>query len=99
MQRRKVNTAEASIDWPFRRQARKVAEAEATMERARAVVDHHDGELGREDHRRQAAIAARQALGAEAANYARLLMGTMLRDPAKTGLTETTGPSPQLGGV
>ena len=65
------------------------------MERARAAVDHHDGELDREDHRRKAAIAERQALGAEAANYARLLMAGMLRDPAKTGLTET-GPTPQL---
>ena len=76
-------------------QAQKVAEAEATVERARAAVDHHDGELDREDHRRQAAIAERQALGAEAANHARLLMAAMLQDPAKTGLTET-GPTPEL---
>jgi hypothetical protein len=78
-----------------RQQALKVAEAEATVERARSAVNHHDGELDREDHRRNAAIAERQALGTEAANYARLLMAAMLRDPAKTGLTET-GPTPQM---
>jgi hypothetical protein len=79
----------------YRAQAQKVAEAEAKVERARAAVDHHDGELDREDHRRDAAIAERQALGAEAANYARLLMAAMLQNPAQTGLTET-GPIPQL---
>lgn len=79
----------------YHQQAQKAAEAEAIVERARAAVDHHDGELDREDHRRHAAIAERQALGAEAANYARLLMAAMLQDPAKTGLTET-GPTPQL---
>ena len=73
-----------------------MADAEATVERARTAVDHNDGELDREDHRRKAAVAERQALGAEAANYARLLMAAMLRNPAQTGLTET-GPSPQLG--
>jgi hypothetical protein len=78
-----------------RQQEHKVAEAEATVERARGAVDHHDGELDREDHRRNAAIAERQALGAEAANYARILMAAMLKDPAQTGLTET-GPIPQL---
>ncbi len=79
----------------YQQQAQQVAEAEATVERARAAVDHHDGELNREDHRRDAAIAERQALGAEAANYARILMAAMLRDPAKTGLTET-GPIAEL---
>ena len=79
----------------YRQQAHKVARAEATVERARAAVDHHDGELDREDHRRKAAIAERQALGAEAANYARLLMAGMLKNPAQTGLTET-GPIPEL---
>ncbi|MGH3219395.1 MAG: hypothetical protein ACRDPY_11915 [Streptosporangiaceae bacterium] len=79
----------------YKKQAQTVAEAEATVERARAAVDHHDGELDREDYRRQAAITERQALGAAAANYARLLMAAMLHDPAKTGLTET-GPIPQL---
>ena len=77
-----------------RQQGAKVAKAEATVERARAAVDHHDGELDREDHRRLAAIAERQALGAEAANYARILMAGMMRDPAKTGMTET-GPVPE----
>lgn len=81
----------------YQQQAQKAAEAEATVERARAAADHHDGELDREDHRRKAAIAERQALGTEAANYARLLMAAMLRDPAKTGLTET-GPTPQMPG-
>lgn len=79
----------------YRRQARKVAEAEATVERARAALDHHDGELDRENHRRRAAIAERQALGAEAANYARVLMAAVLQDPGKTGLTET-GPVPRM---
>ena len=79
----------------YRQQAQKVAQAEATVERARAAVDHHDGELDREDHRRDAAIAERQALGAEAANYARIIMAAMLQNPAMTGLTET-GPIPEL---
>jgi hypothetical protein len=79
----------------YRQQAQKAAEAAAIVDRARSAVDHHDGELDREDHRRLAALAERQALGAEAANYARIMMATMLRDPAKTGLTET-GPTPQL---
>jgi hypothetical protein len=87
--------AYARLGKQYRQQARTAAAAEATMERARAAVDHHDGELDREDHRRTAAIAERQALGAEAANYARILMAAMLQNPAQTGLTET-GPIPQL---
>jgi hypothetical protein len=83
------------LDRQHRQQEQKVAEAEATVDRARSAVDHHDGELDREDHRRWAAIRERQALGAEAANYARILMAGMLGDPAKTGLTET-GPTPQM---
>jgi hypothetical protein len=79
----------------YRRQAHAVAQAEATVERARAALDHHDAELDREDHRRRAAIAERQALGAEAANYARILMAAALQDPGKTGLTET-GPGPRM---
>ena len=75
-------------------QVQKAAEAEANLDRARSALDHHDSELGREDHRRLAAIADRKALGAEAANYARILMAAMLRDPAMTGLTET-GPVPE----
>jgi len=82
----------------YRRQAHKVAQTEATVERARTALDHHDAELGREEHRRQAAIAERHALGAEAANYARILMATILQDPAKTGLTET-GPAPRMLGL
>ena len=88
-------SAYVRLDKQYQQQAQKVAEVESIVERARAAVDHHDGELDREDHRRQAAIAERQALGAEAANYARLLMAAMLQDPAKTGLTET-GPAPEL---
>ena len=45
-------------------------------------------------HRRQAAIVERQALGAEAANYARIVMAAMMADPAKTGITETGPDSP-----
>ena len=79
----------------YRRQTQQVARAEATLDRARSAVDHHDGELDREDHRRLTAITERKALGAEAANYARILMASMLQDPAKTSLTDT-GPTPQM---
>jgi len=81
----------------YQEQVQKAAEAEATVDRARSAVDHHDGELDREDHRRRAAIGERQALGAEAANQARILMAAMLRNPAQTPLTET-GPTPQMPG-
>ncbi len=77
----------------LRKQARITASAVAEVDRARSALDHHAGELDREDHRRKVAIAERQSLGTEAANYARYLMATMLADPAKTGLTET-GPLP-----
>ena len=77
----------------YRKQAERVAKADAAADRARAALDLHDGELDREDQRRVAAIADRQALAAEAANYARVLMAGMMRDPAKTGITET-GPVP-----
>jgi hypothetical protein len=76
-------------------QVHRTAAAEARLSRARSAVEHHAGELAREDHRRSAAITARKALGAEAANYARLLMAARMRDPAKTGITET-GPVPEL---
>jgi hypothetical protein len=79
----------------YHKQAKRVASADAAADRARAAVDLHEGELDREEQRRDAAIADRQALGAEAANYARVLMAGMMRDPAKTGITET-GPVPQL---
>jgi hypothetical protein len=76
-------------------QVQKAATAEAMLERARATADLHAAELDREDHRRRAPLGERQALGAEAASYSRVLMAAMLRDPAKTGLTETV-PVPQM---
>jgi hypothetical protein len=79
----------------YREQAKRVASADAAADRARAALDLHEGELDREEQRRNAAIADRQALAAEAANYARVLMAGMMRDPAKTGITET-GPVPQM---
>ena len=75
-------------------QAMLVAKAEAGRDRAEAVLELHDGELQREDQLRAAAIADRKALAAEAANYARVMMAAMLRDPAKTGLTKA-GPVPE----
>jgi hypothetical protein len=78
----------------FRKQAERVAKANAKADRARAALDLHDGELDREDQSWLAAIADRKALAAEAANYARILMASMMRDPAKTGITET-GPVPE----
>jgi hypothetical protein len=59
----------------------------------KSFARHHG--ISAMSRRRQAAIAERQALGAEAANYARILMAAMLKNPAQTGLTET-GPTPQL---
>jgi len=79
----------------YRKQAKRVAQADAEADRARAALELHDGELDREEQRRIAAIADRKALAAEAANYARVLMAAMLRDPAKTGITET-GPVPPM---
>ncbi len=79
----------------LRKQEAVVVTLEAQLERARAVVDMLAGDLDREDHRKRAAILERQAFGAEAANMARILMAAMLKDPAKTGLTET-GPVPEL---
>jgi hypothetical protein len=81
----------------LRKQESVVVSLEAQMERARAVVDMLAGDLDREDLRKKAAILERQAFGAEAANFARIQMAAMLRDPAKTGLTET-GPVPELPG-
>jgi hypothetical protein len=72
-----------------------VVRLEGELTRAKAAIDHVDGNLDREDHRRRAAILERQALGAELANWARVTMAAMLKDPAKTGLTET-GPVPEL---
>jgi hypothetical protein len=79
----------------YREQAALLATADATVDRAQAALDAHDGELDREAQRRVAAITERQALGAEAANHARILMAAILHDPAKTGLTET-GPVPEM---
>jgi hypothetical protein len=79
----------------LRNQEAEVVALEAQLERARAVADMLAGDLDREDHRKRAAILERQAFGAEAANMARVLMAAMLKDPAKTGLTET-GPVPEL---
>lgn len=79
----------------YRALAERRAAAEAAVDRARAAVDLHDGELDREEQRRLAAIAERKALAAEAANHARILMAAMMSDPAKTGITET-GPVPEL---
>jgi hypothetical protein len=79
----------------YNEQARRVAKAEAEKARAQEAVDRHDGDLERQRQLRSAAIADRRALGAEAANYARVLMAGMMRDPAKTGITET-GPVPDI---
>jgi hypothetical protein len=79
----------------LRKKEAAVVAMEAELERARAVMDRLVGDLDREDHRKRAAILERQAFGAEVANLARVLMAGMLRDPAKTGLTET-GPVPEL---
>lgn len=79
----------------LRKQEAVVVALEAQLERARAVVDMLAGDLDREDYRKRAAVLERQAFGAEAANLARVLMATMLQDPAKTGLTET-GPVTEL---
>jgi hypothetical protein len=79
----------------YSEQAQQVAKAEAGRDRAEAVLERHDGDLHREDQQRMAAITDRRALGAEAANYARVLMASMMNDPAKTGITET-GPVPDM---
>jgi hypothetical protein len=72
-----------------------VVRLEGELARAKAAIEQLDGDLDREDHRRRAAILERQALGAELANWARIMMAAALRDPAMTGLTET-GPVPEL---
>jgi hypothetical protein len=82
----------------LRKQEGVVVSLEAQLERARAVADMLAGDLDREDYRRRAAVLERQAFGAETANLARILMAAMLRDPAKTGLTET-GPVTELPGI
>jgi len=72
-----------------------VVALEGQLARAQAALDLLDGDLDREDHSRRAAILARQALGADAANFARIMMAALLGDPAKTGLTEN-GPVLEL---
>lgn len=79
----------------IRKQRQEIIRLEGELVRARAAIDQLDGDLDREDHRRQAALRERQALGAELANFARVTMAAMLADPSKTGLTET-GPEPEL---
>jgi hypothetical protein len=86
------HVAYARLGKQYRQQQKKVAEA--AVAQARAAVACLDAELDREDHRRQAAIVERRALGAEAANYARIVMAAMMADPAKTSITETGPDSP-----
>lgn len=78
-----------------RAQEEVIVRLEGELTRAKAAVDLLDGNLDREDHRRRAAILERQALGAGLANWARVTMAAMLKDPAMTGLTET-GPVPDV---
>ncbi len=66
-----------------------VARLRGELDRARNAVHHHHGESDRDLDRRDIARVARQALGAEAANYARVLMAQHMQDPRKTGVTET----------
>jgi len=92
-------SAYARLGRRYRLQQRKAADAEATANRAAAAVDHLDFELDHAEQLRQVAIADRNALGAEAANYARVLMAAMLKDPAKTGLIETGPDSPSANAL
>ncbi|MGW5230428.1 hypothetical protein ACWEP5_36540 [Nocardia niigatensis] len=77
----------------LRRQELVVTRARGHAERAHAVLAHHSGEFERDLARHNQARADRQALGAEAANYARVLMAQHMQDPRKTGVTES-GPRP-----
>jgi hypothetical protein len=77
----------------FNEQAKVVAKAEAERARAESVRELYDAEIERQGRMRDHAIADRQALGMEAANYARVIMAVQMRDPAKTAVTET-GPVP-----
>jgi hypothetical protein len=79
----------------YRKQAKRVAKADARADRAHAALDLHSGELDREDQLRIAAITSRKTLAAEAANYSRVIMASMMRDPAKTNVTQT-GPVPEM---
>lgn len=75
------------------RQEAVVARLRGEADRARNSVAHHSGEYDRDLARRDSARAERQALGADAANYARVLMAQLMRDPRKTGVTDR-GPVP-----
>lgn len=83
---RRAHTAVAGQEDAVRR-------ARAHLERAKQVLSHHSGEFDRDLARRNQARADRQALGAEAANYARVLMAQRMQDPRKTAVTES-GPIP-----
>jgi hypothetical protein len=74
-------------------QVQRVVKADAQKDLARTVLDKWDGELKREERRRDAALLGLEALGGEAANYARVLMAANPRDQAKTG-PSATGPAP-----
>jgi len=71
------------------KQIARTAKAEAAAMRAQEVVNLHNRELEREKIRYRAAILAHKALAGEAASHARLRMAALLRDPSKTGITET----------
>jgi hypothetical protein len=92
--------ASRRLRWQYREQVQRTAKAEAVLSQAQAALEHSDRELEREDQRRMAAIADRRALGAEAANFARVLIAGVMEDPAKNALTETgpvPGPMPAAG--
>jgi hypothetical protein len=65
----------------------------ARAERARLAVAHQAGEFDRDVERRNHALAERRALGAEMANYARVLMAQLMQDPRRTDIT-LSGPVP-----
>ncbi|MGV9676686.1 hypothetical protein ACWDSJ_15525 [Nocardia sp. NPDC003482] len=77
----------------LRRQEARLTRARGHAERAQVALAHHSGEFERDLARRNQARADRQALGAEAAHYARVLMAQYMKDPRKTGVTES-GPLP-----
>jgi hypothetical protein len=92
--------ASRRLRFQYREQEKRTAKAEAVLSEAQAVLEHNDRELEQEDQRRMAAIVDRRALGAEAADFARVLIAGVMRDPAKTALTETgpvQGPMPAAG--
>jgi hypothetical protein len=72
----------------YSHQAKRVAMAEAERTRAEASLGVHSAELQREEQRRVAAISDRKALAAEATNYARVIVASMMHDRVKTGTAE-----------